>query len=576
MKSASSLTLAAILLTGVAAVPALAQDYERVAPKLPPKEDTPVLAEPEPEPSSESTAILTPNLRGLVFVNGAERLVTSGVAAPADGVDASQVLELDDPEFAVQLGAFIGKPLTLGDLDKVRALAVTRMRAQGRPFVDVSAVPQNISAGVIQLVVTQYRVGKVEVEGAEHFSPGLIRRISGLKAGETLELQHLQGDLERLNQNPFLTVNAIFRPGAAPGETDVLLSAKDRLPVRAYAGYDNLGVRSLGVDQYYVGTNWGNAWGLGHTLSYQHTRTVTGRYLSHSASYVAPLPWNDRLLMFGSTQTAQPEVPAIFKTTGKSSQVSARYVTFLPRMERFTHDLQFGYDFKTTNNNLEFAGTRVFGIRAELHQFPLIYDAVLSDRLGQTAVQNIFVFSPGNLTNRNTTPVLSTLVPGARGDYVYNRVLLTRTTRLPEDVTSVTRFTTQLANHNLPNSEQLGGGGVGSVRGYYSDTALGSKGVLLSQELRLPAFGLTDLAIRKSKLGDALQLGVFFDYAHLAQIDPIPNIQNRVDLASVGFNAHYSASRYLDVQFDLGWRLKRVMAAPTLGAFGHVSVTVGF
>lgn len=576
MKSSSSLALAAILLACAAAVPAAAQDYERVAPKLPPKEDTPVLAAPTVEPSSESTAILTPILRGLVFVDGAERLVTSGVEAPAGGVDTSQVRDLGDPELTAQLAPFIGKPLSLGDLEKIRALALTRMRAQGRPFVDISAAPQNISGGVIQLVVTQYRVGKVKVEGAKYFSEGLIRQTSGLEAGETLALQHLQGDLERLNQNPFLSVNAIFRPGAAPGETDVLLSAKDRLPVRAYAGYDNLGARSLGVDQYYIGANWGNVWGLGHILSYQHTRTFTGRYQSHSASYVAPLPWNDRLLIFGSTQTARPEVPPIFKTTGKSSQVSARYVTFLPRMERFTHDLQFGYDFKTTDNNLEFAGTKVFEVRAELHQFPIIYDAVLSDRLGQTVVQNIFVFSPGNLTNRNSTAILSMLVPGAQADYVYNRVLLTRTTRLPEGIMSVTRFTAQVANHNLPNSEQLGGGGVGSVRGYYSDTALGSKGVLFSQELRLPAFGLMKLIDRTSKLGDALQLGVFFDYAHLNQIDPIPNIQNRVILASTGFNAHYSASRYLDVQFDLGWRLKRVMAAPTRGAFGHVSVTVGF
>jgi hemolysin activation/secretion protein len=414
------------------------------------------------------------------------------------------------------------------------------------------------------------------VQGARHFSPDLIRRTSGLEPGQTLEINHLQGDLDRLNQNPFLTVNAIFRPGAETGETDVILDAKDRLPVRAYAGFDNLGVRSLGVDEFYVGANWGNAWGLGHVLSYQYTRTFTGRYQSHSASYVMPLPWHDRLLIFGSYQTTRPQLPPIFKTEGKSGQVSVRYVTFLPRMKGFTHDLQFGYDFKTTDNNLEFAGIQVFGVRAEVHQFPIIYDASLTDRLGQTAIQNILVFSPGDITNRNTTPILSTLVPGARSNYVYDRVLVTRTTRLPENFASITRLTVQLANHNLPNSEQLGGGGVGSVRGYYSDTALGSKGVLFSQEIRLPPISLTGLVDSSSKLGDALQFGAFLDYAHLNQIDPIPNIQNRVNLASVGVNAHYSASRFLDVQFDLGWRLKRVMAAPERGAFGHISVTVGF
>jgi hemolysin activation/secretion protein len=576
MNSRPLIACAAALRASVA-MPAAAQDYERVAPKLPAKEEVPTLDAPavaEPSPSGADT-VLAPALQGLVFVDGPDRLVASGVAAPSGGVDTSQIPELDDPGFTRQLAPFLGKPLTLVDLERIRGIATSWMRQHDRPFTDVSAPPQNISAGVVQIVVTQYRLGKIEVQGARHFSPDLIRRTSGLEPGRTLELDQLQGDLDRLNQNPFLTVNAIFRPGTETGETDVIFDAKDRLPIRAYAGYDNLGVRSLGVDEYYVGANWGNAWGLGHVLSYQYTRTFTGRYHSHSASYVAPLPWHDRLLVFGSYQTARPLVPPIFKTEGKSGQVSARYVTFLPRMKGFTHDLQFGYDFKTTDNNLEFAGIQVFGVRAEVHQFPIIYDASLVDALGQTSIQNILVISPGDISSRNTTPVLSTLVPGARSNYVYNRLLVTRTTRLPKDFASITRLTVQLANHNLPNSEQLGGGGVGSVRGYYSDTALGSKGLLFSQEVRLPPISLSGLIDSRSKLGDALQLGIFLDYAHLDQIDPIPNIENRVDLASTGFNAHYSVSRYVDVQFDLGWRLRRVMAAPERGAFGHVSVTIG-
>lgn len=576
MNSRPLIACAAALMASVA-MPAAAQDYERVAPKLPAKEEVPTLdAPPVADPStSGADTVLAPALQGLVFVDGPDRLIASGVAAPSGGVDASQIPELDDPGFTRQLAPFLGKPLTLADLERIRGIATSWMRQHDRPFTDVSAPPQNISGGVVQIVVTQYRLGKVEVQGARHFSPDLIRRTSGLEPGRTLELDQLQGDLDRLNQNPFLTVNAIFRPGTETGETDVIFDAKDRLPIRAYAGYDNLGVRSLGVDEYYVGANWGNAWGLGHVLSYQYTRTFTGRYQSHSASYVAPLPWHDRLLVFGSYQTARPLVPPIFKTEGKSGQVSARYVTFLPRMKGFTHDLQFGYDFKTTDNNLEFAGIQVFGVRAEVHQFPIIYDASLVDALGQTSIQNILVISPGDISSRNTTPVLSTLVPGARSNYVYNRLLVTRTTRLPKDFASITRFTVQLANHNLPNSEQLGGGGVGSVRGYYSDTALGSKGLLFSQEVRLPPISLSGLIDSRSKLGDALQLGIFLDYAHLDQIDPTPNIENRVDLASAGFNAHYSVSRYVDVQFDLGWRLRRVMAAPERGAFGHVSVTIG-
>ena len=279
--------------------------------------------------------------------------------------------------------------------------------------------------------------------------------------------------------------------------------------------------------------------------------------------------------MFGSYARSRPRLPDIFRDVGHSGQASIRYVHRFGGGGRLVQDVQVGYDFKTTDNNLEFAGLQVFGTRAEVNQFPIIYDGTLTDRLGQTAVQNMLVLSPGGLTGNNTTAALATLVPGARARYAYDRLLVTRTTRLPAGFTSITRATGQIATHNLPNSEQLGGGGVGSVRGYFADTALGSTGVLASQELRLPAFSLTQALLPGSRLGDRMQFGAFVDYAHLAQVSAIPDVRNRVTLLSAGGNVHYAFGRYLDVQADLGWRLKRTETAPHRGACAQISATIG-
>ena len=330
------------------------------------------------------------------------------------------------------------------------------------------------------------------------------------------------------------------------------------------------------MGEYNFGVNWGNVFGTGGILSYQLTRTISGRYTSHSVSDVLLLGGGDQLLVFGSYASSRPRLPDIFNDVGHSGQASIRYVHHLGGGGRLTQDVQVGYDFKTTDNNLEFAGFQVFATRAEVDQFPIVYDATLTDRLGQTSVQNILVLSPGRVTGHNTTAALAALVPGARARYVYDRLLVTRTTRLPAGLVSITRATGQLASHNLPNSEQLGGGGVGSVRGYFADTALGSTGVLASQEVRLPAFGLTHLAMSGSRLGDQMQFGAFVDYARLNQIMPISDVQNRVTLLSAGGNVHYSIGRFLDVQADLGWRLKRTATAPKRGAYLQVSATVGF
>ena len=573
-RSARAALVAALLLGSGSQ--ALAQAYDRVAPKLPVPEDVPTLVPPPtPAANNRSNAPVVASLKGLVFVAGMQAVVAAGAPVPVGGVATEAVPELTDPAFAPQLLPFLGRPLGLADLDRIRATTLGWLRAHGRPFADVTVPPQNVAGGVVQIVVTQYRLGRVTVEGARHFAPSLIAKRSGLEPGQTLALGPLQGDLARLNRNPFLTVDAIFKPGVNPGETDITLAARDRLPLRVYAGYDNLGVRSLGVGEYDFGINWGNVFGTGGILSYQFTRTISGRYTSHSVSSVTPLAWGDQLLVFGSYASSRPRLPDIFNNVGHSGQASMRYVHSLGG-GRLNQDVQVGYDFKTTDNNLEFAGFQVFRSQADVDQFLIVYDATLSDRLGQTAVQNILVLSPGGITANNKTAALAALVPGARARYVYDRLLVTRTTRLPAGFASITRATSQLASHNLPNSEQLGGGGVGSVRGYFADTALGSTGLLASQELRLPAFGLTRLAAPGSRLGDQMQFGVFVDYARLRQVTPIPDVQNRVTLLSVGGNVHYSIGRFLDVQADVGWRLRRTATAPTRGAMAQVSATIGF
>ena len=564
--------VAALLLGGSSQ--ALAQAYDRVAPKVPLADEAPTLTPPPaPVAGSDSSVAVVANLKGVAFLSSIEAVAAAGDAAP--GIDTAAVPDLADPRFAAQLAPFLGRPLSLADLDRIRALALGWLRAHGRPFADVTAPPQNVSGGTVRIVVTQYRLGRVTVAGARYFSPALIERRSSLERGQTLALAPLQRDLARLNQNPFLTVDAIFRPGASSGETDITLAAHDRLPLRVYAGYDNLGVRSLGVGEYNLGINWGNLFGTGGILSYQFTRTISGRYTSHSVSDVTPLAWGDQLLVFGSYASSRPRLPDIFRNVGHSGQASVRYVHRFGGGGRLTQDVQVGYDFKTTDNNLEFAGLQVFRTQAEIDQFPIVYDAALTDRLGQTAIQNILVLSPGGLTANNTTAALAALVPGARARYVYDRLLVTRTTRLPARLVSITRATGQVASHNLPNSEQLGGGGIGSVRGYFADTALGSNGVLASQEVRLPAFSPTQWALPGSRLGDQMQVGAFVDYARLTQVTAIPDVQNRVTLLSAGANLHYSVRRYLDLQADLGWRLRRTVTAPRRGAYLQVSATIG-
>jgi hemolysin activation/secretion protein len=577
-----ALTSALVALPGLA----FAQAFDRIAPREPPAAPAPAVAAPAETPAPPaSNAVVLAELRGLVFLPAMTDLRANGVPAGATAIASDGVPLLNDSAFTAQIAPFIGRKLTFADLTEITRLTTAWFRARGRPFVAVAVPPQNIGSGVVQIVASEYRLGSVTVAGNEWFSSALLQRQSGLVPGQTLTMDGLRDDLEWLNGNAFRGVTTEFQPGNAAGTTDVVLRTKYRLPFRGYAGFDKAGVPSLGRGEWNVVGNWGNAFGADQTLSYQYTRALSGRYDAHAVSWSVPLPWRDTLLMFGSFANEAPNTGSVFSEKGTSGQASFRYTHPLPRLGfgpamELTHSVQVGYDYKTSNNNLEFGGTQVFASNAAISQFPLVYDAHLTDKYDQTALQNQFVVSPGGMMGANNTAAFQAVVAGASADYVYDRVALTRITSLPvgqsRNVFWTTRAVAQVASRNLLYSEQLGAGGIESVRGYFTDTALGSQGFLVSQEIRSPAFGLAQLLHIGKETSDSDQIGVFWDYGHVSQVRPVPGVTSQADLSSVGVDLHVTVDRYVDIKFDVGWQLRNVPGTARRGAFGDIAVVVGF
>lgn len=346
--------------------------------------------------------------------------------------------------------------------------------------------------------------------------------------------------------------------------------------MRVYAGYDNVGVTSLGKNEWDVGFNWGNAFDLGQILSFQLTRSFSGRFTGESISDTIPLPWRDKILIFGSYEQQTPFIAQNFNDLGRSGQASFRYVTTLPSLSWLTQDVQLGYDFKTTNSNLEFGEFNVFNQSAQINQFVLTYDGTETDHYGQTTVENDLIVSPGGITGANNTANFEAIVPGATSHYVYDRLGVIRTTALPEGFAWGARMLAQLSNENLLDSEQLAAGGPGSLSGYDTDTALGSNGVLINQTITAPAFSPAALVGLHLPVADQAQLGAFWDYAHLYQDHQIPNTPDRVDLASVGVTLAYTTADHIDVQFAMGRQLHVAPGETKCGTFGQVSVMASF
>ncbi|WP_220791746.1 ShlB/FhaC/HecB family hemolysin secretion/activation protein [Gluconacetobacter dulcium] len=562
-----------------------AQAYNRVAPHAA-DVSAPVLA---------NGPGVTPNLLPDTEQVGTKRLLGISIVPPGldgwqgggDGVFVSR--ELDDTlrgtSFQAAMRARIGRPLTMADINAVVDTIYKEYRRAGRPFMFVSIPPQKVSGGHLQIVVDEYRVGKVSVSGNRWFRTADLLNVGGLESGQRLTLGREQEALDRLNGNPFRSAVAVTAAGAERGLSDVTLKVSDHMPLRGYAGFDTGGTPILGRQEWFLGGSVGRL-PLDGTLSYQFTHAVSEWYSAHALNYSMTLPWHDRIQVFGDYAWERPQIsmssalgPIRMTENGHSGQASIRYLhDFRPLFlgdVLIRQQLSGGFDYKTTNNAIEFGGVNVYAGSAEVAQFPVSYLLSETDKWGQTTFRNTLTFSPGGLTGGNSKRAMQTIVPGASAGYVYDTMSLSRLTYLPLGMSWSLDAVGQVSSGNLMYSNQIGLGGLYTTRGYFTSSAYGSEGVTVQNELHSPAWSVW-------KGWDTEQVGAFVDYGHVSQVKRIPQGVNSLDLASVGLDAKMKVRDYLDVTFNVGWRLagmpaeRRGEGYGDRGAFGNVAVTVGF
>ena len=580
------------LAIAMAAAAVHAQDYRQVAPKEPQAHapQAPIAPAPSYTPPAKPAANqkLIPELIGLRLVDSESNVTRNGLKQYGVAI-APELPMLDRSEIKNKLARFLGKPVYTNDLQKISQTIVEWCRTHNFPLAEATFPEQDISTGTIQVVVTIFKLGRVRVSGNRWFMSRIFTNEMQLEPGDPFDFSVLKADLDQLNRNAFHQVTAVLERSNEPGATDLALNVQDRLPLRVYGSYDNEGLPVTGRDRYSVGFNWGDAFGPDQQLSYQFIATPDlwqkrnrgpghtndPRFEAHSANYIIPVPWGDTITIFGTYVEQVPKVDTNFDEVGRSAQASFRYDKPLPSIGDFSEQIHFGFDFKRSNNNLEFGGSEVSNTSTDIEQFLLIYDGSMPDDYGQTALENQLVYSPGGLAHSNTTAVfVASGTDGAKANYVYDNVQITRLTPLPWQMSTMLRLNGQWASTELLASEQLGAGGDGSVRGYTTHTANGSEGGLASIELRSPpyspshAFGWD--------FGEQGQLLVFYDAGIVQDFHQQKGQAKYAGLQSTGFGVRFGIGRFLDVHFDYGWQLAKAPGADKLGNLADVSVTFGY
>jgi hemolysin activation/secretion protein len=531
---------------------------------------------PETAASGDKTVMLE-SLKGVIAIASKEQLATRP-AIPVGGVHVGCVDRIDNETARNILKAFVGKPVSMASLN----MMVTKLQQyyvnQGFPFVSIGFPEQDVSSGVVQVLIVESVLGNISIEGNRYFSDKHYLSLMHLHPGNPISQAVMKKDSDWINDtNPFRAGDFFLRAGKnKTGTTDLDFRVNERLPLRLTLGYNNNGTKTTGEDRLEAGINWGNAFGLGHQVSYQFTTNKEfSDYTGHSISYIAPLPWQHTFSAVASKSKTRSRLDDdLMKQEGESSQLSLAYKIPLKDIGSYRHSLSPLFDYKENDNNLDFSNIPVIDNNTNIFQWGLSYEGSLPDSLGVTSFSVRGIYSPGSINSMNDDLSFDISRAKAKAEYAYATFHLDRTHYLPEGFSLALRNRAQIANGNLLGSEQMQFGGYSSIRGYKEGDTYTDQGFILTQELHGPAMHPGSwCGIKRAR--DQIDVYIFHDYGFAQNGDLLQGEDSHTYLQSVGVGANYFVGRHFSLNCSYGWQL-RDTGASDHNSHGHISAIFSF
>lgn len=457
------------------------------------------------EPGEVDDGVLVDVLLGVVVHTDRNMVRTSVPRQP--GLHLADHSLVSDNEFKQRIAAeYLGKPLTLNRVRQIVAAYVKHLRKNGHMLVDVVIPEQDVTNGMLQLLVVQGTFGELTVEGNQHFSDHYFLQSCSKGKATTWDLDVILDCVNWLNRNPFATTTLSLVPGEAFGVVDLKINVTDQVPYRIYSGYGNTGNDLIGEDIYSLGFLYGDLWGLGHQLSYHVGLSGDGHesLLSQTLRYEVPLPGHNELefTYYHSSSSLSNED---LTTDGGSELTGIFYKIPFNRFENYAQEIGLGLEWKESRNALEFGLTRVRDTTTRLGQLAFNYSGTYFAKRSITEITFKARYGLNDHLSIDSS-TFSLARDGAEPDYAYGSLSIAHAWNLPRGWTILSRLHAQKSTDNLLSSEQMSLGGYHSIRGYDEREVYNvDEGGVLRTELQFPSYGFKELTFRA---------GLFVDYGY--------------------------------------------------------------
>lgn len=526
--------------------------------------------------------------------------VTGNTILPAESVEAL-------------VAPFVGKGKVYGDVQKALEALEGEYRRLGYGTVNVYVPEQELTSGVVRLVVSEGVVGKVTITGNKFFNEENVRAsLPNLKEGAAPNMRELSENIQLSNENPAKQVEVTLAVSEEENKVNVRVDVKEEDPSRFYVTLDNTGNKATGYARVGVSYQNANLFNSDQILTVAYMTAVDPPGRMKIGGWRA-LPWSDgdgvkldiysigyRLplysigdsidFIYANSSTNTPGVSQALGSSlginGKGDIFSLRYNHNFARAGEYTSKAVLAYDYKYLDNSCSTGGIKTpFGV-AGCTPFTLRPVSVAYSGQWQRPGENIdfYVAAAKNLPTGADYPFPGILDPQdnysaatgwkVRDDYSVMRAGGSYFAVLGGDWLARVAVNGQYAHHGLPNVEQLGLTGWTTVRGFNERVIARDRGYVANLEIYTP-----DFATNMGLPGSFKFLG-FYDAAQGFNITTLAN--QHVGIASAGVGLRYNLKKDISARFDVarvldGYSPKGLPNVQSEGTYrGHVGVAFGF
>lgn len=464
-------------------------------PDLPPAEP-PQPPEPSPLPPTPPTPVESetrPEIPGTIRV---DRFEFEGNTA------------FSDRELAEVTQAFAGREITFAELIAAEAAVTQKYVAAG--YINSGAViPANQSfprqGAVVKIQIVEGGLEEIAISGNRRLKSSYVRSRLEIATKRPLNRDRLLQALQLLQLDPLIgNISAELQAGSRPENSRLQVRVKEADSFSGEVFADNNRSPSVGSFRRGARVNQANLLGFGDGLEASYANTDGSNEVN--GSYTFPINPRNGTIRLSASAASTDVIEEPFDAAGIEGKSRTYELTYRqPIVEKPDRTLALGVSLSRQESNTFLQGegfalspganergeTRVSAVRFFQDYVQRSSSEVFAAR-SQFSLGTSFLGATANDSGPDSRFL------AWRGQAQYVRLLA------PETLLIV-RSDIQLADRSLLSLEQIGIGGVQSVRGYRQDLLLTDNGAIAGAEVRIPVW-------RVPSVNGLLQVAPFIDF----------------------------------------------------------------